>query len=141
MKQQDFCFRTPCESLASFKGKNSVMNLSKHKLTLMIFCIHIRLEKIQNFRFHELKSLGDDIKFEHGKCEKVSKLELNHWFSDRASHILSSFFDEYVMSFDNILVCNTYFDMHAEHLEWIYARSAKDMKLGFWTEQENVLHI
>lgn len=80
------------------------MNLSKHELiTDNFFASTYAWREPKNWQFYEPKLLRADIKFEHEMFEEVYKLELNHLYSDRAWHVLSSFFDEYVaMRFDNI---------------------------------------
>ncbi|WZZ64954.1 hypothetical protein YC2023_076324 [Brassica napus] len=118
LKQTDFCAR---KSFDSFVFKGNGFDLSSYRHALIsgdFFTSSFALNEFLIKRLLEQKSLRTETGFcDLDFCDFVLKSDLLSSETDKTWHFLRSFRDNcVVLSFDDILVYNSFFDKRLEHL-------------------------
>src|SRR5690606_22674090 len=111
----DSCFSKPCDSSACFKENGFVLSCSKYKLaTGDLFSSTHAWKEFMVRKLHEPKSLISETDF---IGESVLKLGILCSETDKPWHVLKSLLENcVVLSFDDILVYNTFFEKHVDPL-------------------------
>ena len=118
MKQIDFCAR---KSFDSFVFKKNAFDLSSYKHALItdnVIASSCALDDLLIKKFLEHKSLETETDFcDFGICDFVLQFDLVCFESDKTWHFLRSILDNcVVLSLDDIVVYNTFFEKHLESL-------------------------